>query len=159
MPKDYVSVEVDWSEIKGLHDDEWGEGYCLYAYVGPVTSDIHYIGHTTYSSIRQRKYGSHKKGVYNKIKIRTDLEKKHLRVFLGDLWRLGERARRSEKLLKQVESLLINRVNPCGNTMYTRSRKVARPGMKVDCLGEWHFHRTHFEDTRFEAEAIARSRH
>lgn len=157
VPSEPLDVEVEWSEITGLHDEQWKEGYCLYAYVGPLASDIHYIGHTKYSSIRLRKYGRHKKGVYQLIVEQTGLHKKQLRVLRGDVW-LKEGKRRSQKLLLQVETLLIHLLQPCGNTAYIHTRNNSRPGMWVECTGHWRHERNRFRDSEGETEYIVRTR-
>lgn len=152
-----LSVEVEWSEITGLHDEQWEDNFCLYAYVDPVLADIHYIGHTKYGSIRRRKYGEHKKGVYELIFEQTGFEKKRLRVLRGDIW-LENGKRRSKKLLLQVETLLIHRLKPCGNTTYIYTRNNSRPGMWVECTGHWPHTRTRFRDSESDAEYAIRSR-
>lgn len=156
MPKYRLDVEVEWSEIQGLHDTQWDEGYCLYAYIAPDSPEILYIGHTKYSSIRQRKYGNHKVGVYQRILENTGLHKNELRVFRGDVW-LEEGKRRSKKLLLQVETLLIHRIRPCGNTAYTRTRSIARLGMWVDCRGDWPHVQCQFRDSESRAEYAIRT--
>jgi hypothetical protein len=52
---------------------------------------------------------------------------------------------RTNELLADVESLLIMRCQPYGNSSATRSR-TSRPGLRVHCIGDWPLKRASFRD-------------
>jgi len=58
---------------------------------------------------------------------------------------LKEDRRRSSELLGDVESLLITRLRPFGN-IQSRGSRVMRPGLRVQCTGDWPFRRFRFYD-------------
>jgi hypothetical protein len=76
--------------------------------------------------------------------IRKDYGIDGVRVFVGAL-ELENGRYRTFELLADVESLLIMRLQPYGNISATMSR-IARPNLRVHCIGAWPFARASFRD-------------
>ena len=75
-----------------------------------------------------------------------DVEDGGVGVLVGRL-RLEQGMRLTEKLLKDVESLLIKRLQPSGN-IKCRLGRISRPGMRLECRQEWPHRRSRFVDIR-----------
>lgn len=93
-------------------------------------------------TVRQRLHGDHKAELFDFVSQRYGIEA--VRVLQGDLV-LEDGRRRSSPLLADVKSLLIMRLQPSGNVANTCSRSY-RPGLRVQCTGDWPFRRTGFHD-------------
>jgi hypothetical protein len=106
MPLD---VDVSWKEIRSDDDPMWGWNRVLYAYVRRRT--IFYIGKAGGRSTVRSRFDADDKGV-----LHEDLERernvKGVRTVVGVLRYQGNF---SEKILLDVETLLIHRVQPWGN--------------------------------------------
>ena len=100
------------------------------------------IGKADYSTIRQRLHGDHKSILFRDLDRQYGVDQ--VRVLHAGL-ALGGGRRLSSELLADVESLLIIRLQPFGNIQSTRSR-VSRPGLRVECAGDWPFKRKRFQD-------------
>ena len=136
-------VVVQWSSLT-RRDPRWHAGLCLYAYVHPSNKRLLYLGKADLQSVQRRLYGSHKDAVFDEIWDLYALEPHELEVLQGELM-LEEGRRRSSQLLSDVESLLIIRLKPRCNIASTRSR-IYRPGLRVDCVGDWPHRRWRFRD-------------
>lgn len=139
-----MRVEVDWAHLKDRWDERWREGFGLYAYLHPDRDWLLYIGKCDFSNTRQRLHGTHKVRLFEDIRLEYGVERDELRKLHGRLI-LTDGHRRSSELLADVESLLIMRRHPFGNIQSTR-RRIARPGLRVHCLGDWPFKRSRFHD-------------
>ena len=137
-----MRVILEWTELQNGRDPLWGDEFSLYAYLHPSRDWLLYIGKADYSTIRRRLHGDHKSSLFR------DLDRQYgvdgVRVLHAGLVLEGGR-RLSSELLADVESLLIIRLQPFGNIQSTRSR-VLRPGLRVECTGDWPFKRKRFED-------------
>ncbi len=136
-------VEVDWHVLR-RNDPEWDADFCLYAYVHPDTDRILYIGKADHQTVWSRMHGRHKDKLFDNLYERFGIEPVDLKVIQGELI-MEEGSRRSSLLLSDVESLLIIRLQPPGNTASTRSRS-SRPGLRVECAGDWPHRRKNFHD-------------
>ncbi len=114
----------------------------LYAYLHPTRDWLLYIGKADYSTISRRLHGEHKAQLFEEIWRAYGVDE--VRFLHGGL-ELEEGFRRSSELLADVESLLIKRLQPLGNISTTRTR-IARPGLRVHCEGDWPFKRKRFHD-------------
>ena len=139
---EHLRVEIPWEELRDPQDPCWGATFCLYAYLHPDRNRILYIGKSDYQTVRQRLYGDHKADLFDFLWRQYRIEQ--VRVLQGDLV-LDGGGRRSSQLLADVESLLIMRLQPPGNVAYTRSRAY-RPGLRIQCTGDWPFKRSGFHD-------------
>ncbi len=135
-------VEIPWVALDDNRDPLWQADFCLYAYLHPERDWLLYIGKADYQTVRQRLYGDHKAELFDSLWERYGIDE--VRVLQGDLV-LEDGRRRSSELLADVESLLIIRLQPPGNVASTRSRAY-RPGLRVQCTGDWPFGRTGFHD-------------
>lgn len=135
-------IEVVWTHLGDDRHPLWRDQLCLYAYLHESRDWLLYVGKADYSSIRSRLRGAHKQALFRDIRqtYRCDI----VRVLHGEL-RVPNGHRRSSALLADVESLLIKRLKPFGNIQATRSR-IARPGIRVRCLGDWPWRRASFRD-------------
>ena len=135
-------VEVFWSELGDDSDPLWSSTFCLYAYLHTRRDWLLYVGKADYSSVRHRLHGAHKEQLFDDIYREYGI--KQVRVLHGDLL-LPPGRRRSSELLADVASLLITRLQPFGNIQSRRSR-IARPDLRVHCVGDWPFKRFRFHD-------------
>ena len=142
MPE-VLEVEVEWTHLARNHD-LWRASYCLYAYLHPEDHRILYLGKADYQTVRERLYGTHKDKVFDCILQRFGVESERVEVIQGEVF-LDEGLRRSSALVADLESLLIKRLQPPCNRMSKRSR-ISRPGLTVDCSGDWPYTRTRFQD-------------
>jgi hypothetical protein len=134
-------VRIDWTELDE-RDSRWSDEYCLYAYLHPVRDWLLYIGKADYSSVRARLRGDHKAALFDDLSAEYGIDA--VRVLHGELL-LAEERRRSSALLADAESLLIMRLKPFGN-IHARSSRISRPGLSVECTGDWPFKRRRFRD-------------
>lgn len=137
-----MDVWVHWTWLDSDDDPRWDEQYCLYAYLHPTRELVLYIGKADYSTVGGRLYGEHKDRLFEDIWRAYGVDE--VRILHGEL-ELEEGYRRSSELLADVESLLIKRLQPFGNISTTRTR-IARPGLRVHCEGDWSFKRNRFHD-------------
>jgi len=135
-------IEIDWSFLEDDEDPRWDVQLCLYAYLHPSRDWLLYVGKSDFSTVRKRMSGDHKARLFSDLYDQYGIDE--IRVLHGELV-LPPGSRRSSELLADVESLLIKRLQPFGNIMSTKSR-IQRPGMRVQCLGDWPFNRNRFHD-------------
>jgi|SRR5579859_4537101 len=134
-------VQVHWTELKSQRNSLLDETLCLYAYLHLTRDWILYIGKADFQSVWQRMWGKHKEEIIRDIRREYGIPQ--VRVMHGHL----KVARRTSELLSDVESLLINRIKPYGNQHYMDSRPTSRPGMVVECTGDWPMTRYRFIDS------------
>lgn len=136
---------IDWTILDDSgHDDLWHEEWCVYAYLNPEDDHLLYLGKADRSTIWDRLHGNHKNVLFQDIEVEFELHPDELQVLHGGIELPGGR-RRSAALLTDIESLLIIRLQPWGNVQSRRSR-ISRPGLKVECVGDWPFSRSRFTD-------------
>lgn len=137
----FLDVDVVWSR---LHDDHsgWDAYGCLYAYQAPRGRELLYIGKSWGVSVRGRWNYQAKSSFWDDLErergIRTHIP------LIGELY-LPKGRRISEKLLADVESLLIYSIEPWGNIQSIQSRR-SRPGLTVTCGGDWPHRKRVFLD-------------
>ena len=137
-----MDLWVNWAELQRERNRLWSANYCLYAYLHPERDWLLYLGKAGGSTVRQRLSGDHKHRLFRDF--RKDYGIEEVRVLVGVLGLRKGRYRTSE-LLADAESLLIMRLQPYGNISATSSR-IARPGLRVHCIGAWPFKRASFRD-------------
>lgn len=127
-----MEVEVNW---KYVEDGTEELDFCrvLYAYIHPDGEDILYIGKADKCSVRERLDGRHKEEIFKYFE--DELELQEMGLLVGELL-LPEQRNYSSELLTDVESLLINKLDPCANISSTKTR-ISRPRLSVLCIGEW----------------------
>lgn len=136
-----MDIEVKWKRLTPRSPD-WECYHCLYAYIHPTTGEVLYIGKAGQQTVRERSSCKSKLPVIDYLERVRGLSSIH--VLLGDL-HLESGRRLTPELLSDVETLLIKRIQPAANIMARRSR-VARPGMRVQCTGNWPHARSAFVD-------------
>lgn len=134
-----MKLEVEWTDS----DDSLDDREVLYLYLDPLSNRILYIGKADRCSVRQRLHGSHKDGIF--YRIRNNLGVRRIEILAGMLCLPTDR-RFSHQLLGDVEALLIHRLRPQENRHNTRSRSITRPGLIVECTGRWPISRARFID-------------
>jgi hypothetical protein len=137
-----MDVWVHWVELNSDRNRLWSANFCLYAYLHAKRDWLLYVGKAGGSTVRQRLSGDHKYRLFRDI--RKDYGIEDVRVLVGGL-EVEEGRKRTSELLADVESLLIKRLQPYGNTS-ARSQRIHRPGMRVHCVGAWPFKRAEFRD-------------
>jgi hypothetical protein len=129
-----LDVRIRWSRVSSRDDDErWSWTRVLYAYTVPPRDEIVYIGKADFCTVRERWYRSAKAHVWDSLEDERG-KLKHA-VLVGDVLLAGG-SRLSVELLSDIESLLISRVAPWANRQCISSR-IARPGLRVRCEGQW----------------------
>jgi hypothetical protein len=136
-----MRVTVDWTR---LADDDplWHCCGCLYAYIDCYSDRVLYLGKADFQSVYERTLGRHKREIFDFLD--QEYGDTDPGVIQGNLI-LEEGRRFSSRLLTDVESLLIYRLQPPANIACTRSR-IARPGMQIRCRGDWPDRRRNFHD-------------
>lgn len=132
-------VRLHWYNVQPDNDPLWNHNLALYAYLAPQKPDIYYIGKCDRTTVRGRWRDSAKRAVWNCISQRC---KSH-RLIVAEI---ETHHRITRQLLADVESLLINRINPPCNVQNVLSRGFSRPGMKVECFGAWPISPKTFRD-------------
>lgn len=140
-----MDIEVNWERIRGSRDPNWDQSRCLYAYCGPTSPHIHYIGMTYDMDIAGRWHGEHKDGVFERMYRSAGLSEIDVVVLSGYI-DLEPGRNLSEQLLCDIESLLIHELQPCGNVRSTRTRNRGRRDMTVMCTGDWPITQKEFQD-------------
>jgi len=136
-----MTTYIDWRFLNE-NDEGWRQVRCLYAYLAPSTLEILYIGMAWNATVRERWKRS------GKYQFWDDLEKERgIRnhcPLLGEL-SLPPRRRLTRALLCDVESLLIQQVQPWGN-IQSRFSRISSTGLIVRCEGDWPVHHRVFRD-------------
>ena len=114
-------------------DPHWQSMRCLYAYVAPDKKEILYIGKSWGVSVRGRWGREAKSGFWDDLEKKRKI-KKHI-ALLSEV-SLTYSGILTEKLLADIESLLIIGEQPWGNIQNKKSR-IGRPGLIVKCSGSW----------------------
>lgn len=127
-----MRVEVHWQYLNDGHDG-WNQIRCLYAYVAPLKPEILYIGKSWGVSVRQRWCRSGKENFWDDLEKQRKM-REH-RALLGEV-ELFKGQRLTHQLLCDIESLLIEQVQPWSN-IQSRLSRIARPGLVVACNGDW----------------------
>jgi hypothetical protein len=137
-----MRVDVHWRKLGGQAEDPGCLQRCvLYAYYSPA-AELMYVGKADKCSVAERSTRSAKSDFWDRYEEKTG-HKEHIAV-LGEL-ELGEGKRFSSPLLSDVESLLINQIQPAFNTQCLVGR-ILRPGLVVCCQGYWPLPRNWFHD-------------
>jgi hypothetical protein len=134
-----VLIEVLWSELDDDADPLWSGQYCLYAYLHARRDWLLYLGKANFASVRNRLGGAKKAQLFADIDLRYGTD--GVRVLHGKLL-LERGSRLTSELLADVESLLVLRLAPFGNTQSLKSD--SRSGLRVHCVGDWPFNRFRF---------------
>lgn len=132
---------VHWRHLT-LDDEGWNQSGCLYAYLAPQTREVLYIGKAWSVTVRARWNRSGKYAFWADLERERGI-RKHYALF-GEI-ELPRSRRLTRALLSDIESLLIQRLQPWGN-IQSRLSRIARPGFVVGCVGEWPGGDTVFRD-------------
>ena len=119
-----ITASVDWVALPEDHDD-WDASRCLYAYLAPDESEILYIDMTWDQTVRARWNYSAKPKLWDYLEFEHGM---HHHITLAGHIELAPGRRLSKALLIDIESLLINELQPCGNVQATASR-ISRSGV------------------------------
>lgn len=136
-----MGIKVEWV-YTGSDEESLGFSRVLYAYLHPESSDILYLGKAEYCTVKERLYGRHKEAIFSDIV--NDLKVSEIHAIVG-LLHLPPKKRFSSELLSDVESLLIMAVQPTYNRQSRQSR-ISRPGLVVNCAGDWPLSINVFKD-------------
>jgi len=132
---------VHWRHL--TPDDEgWNEVGCLYAYLAPRTREILYIGKAWNATVRARWNRSGKYAFWEDLERQRGIHKHS--PLLGEI-ALRPRQRLTRELLPDIESLLIQQVQPWGN-IQSRVTRISRPRFVVVCRGAWPTRKKVFRD-------------
>lgn len=139
MPNQRIDIEWIWLDDG---DDEWQASRCLYSYLAPRTREILYIGKAWGTTIRQRWSRVSKAAFWDDLEGERGIF--HHAALAGFI-QLPYGDRLTHELLCDIESLLIQQVGPWGN-IQSRFSRIARPGMRLRCGGDWPHHKRVFCD-------------
>jgi hypothetical protein len=136
-----LRVEVEWL-YTGPDEESLDYSRVLYAYLHPETSEVLYLGKADHCSVHERLRGPHKETIFRDIVAELRLSTLHAIV---GLLSLPPERRFSSELLADVESLLIFELQPTYN-IQSRQSRISRPGLVVQCSGDWPLRAKTFED-------------
>lgn len=139
-----MSIRIRWHAIRGDDDPKWRWTGVLYAYIAPRANEILYVGKAdgANSSVRRRWNADDKAGFWRDLERQRGIYK-HA-VIVGDV-DLGPGRRLTRELLADLESLLIKWEQPWGNRQGRNQRNISRPGMEVQCTGDWPGQKHHVD--------------
>lgn len=126
-------IEIAWRNLRLGDDPYWASQRCLYAYVAPDCQEILYIGKAWGCTVRERWNRAAKESFWDGLERERRIF--HHMTLQGDL-QLNYSGRLSSQLLLDVETLLINAVQPWGNKQ-AKTNRIRRPRMNVRCTGAW----------------------
>ncbi|VAX34360.1 hypothetical protein MNBD_NITROSPIRAE03-1234 [hydrothermal vent metagenome] len=127
-----MEVNVYW-EYTGHEEESIDYTRVLYAYLSRTSKKIQYIGKADYCSVSERMKGKHKESVFKYIQ--DELRLTEIFCIVGVL-AIPEGRKYSSELLSDVESLLIKELQPSAN-IQSKGSRISRPGLVVNCLGDW----------------------
>lgn len=137
--KPALLVQVEWRLVTTKNRHLLDTPRALYAY-SDRADHLLYVGKADFSTVRQRFDGHCRDGVGEHLDS-VGVSGVHVRV-----GQIGTNARLTVALLSDVESLLIHGLKPCANVQNRRTRPIQRPGMQVDCAGDWPWEPLSFLD-------------
>lgn len=126
-----LNAFVDWRFLGDDDDDGWDQLRCLYAYHAPRASEVFYIGKAWGKTVYQRWLREAKEKFWNDLERDRGISSH--RPAIGTV-ALLEGNRLSHALLCDIESLLIQQLQPWGN-IQCRFTRIARPDLVVTCRG------------------------
>ena len=124
------SKKLDWCNV-------------LYAYVDLDSGRILYLGKAGKLRVLDRLNGKDKEDVHRYL---ADRGFGRWGLIVGNIFLPTETKRFTEKMLLDIESLLIYRLQPPANIKSRSSRGISRPGMRLVCGGDWPLDRAIFVD-------------
>ena len=125
-------IAIRWSFLTP-EDSDWQSKRCLYAYVASSKKEILYIGKSWGVTVKGRWRRDAKANFWEDLEDDRGIHNHFAMIGQLDLNYAG---RLTEKLLADVESLLIRAELPWGN-IQSRESRITRPGMIVECSGSW----------------------
>lgn len=137
-----MSIKIRWYKIDEDNKILWRVNRGIYAYLSPY-GEILYIGKVNGTTVRKRFQRSAKSRYWDFVE--NDLGHFETEVMVGII-EFPEGSRHSRQKLSDIESLLINKIQPSGN-IACRSTRISRPGLTVTCCGNWHYTRKKFVDS------------
>lgn len=128
-----MRVDIHWRKLGDrTQDSGWLQTSVLYAYYSPA-EELLYVGKADRCSVGERSTYSAKPDFWKRYEEETN-HNEHIPA-LGKLG-LAEGRRFSSALLCDIESLLINQIQPRFNIQCLGDR-MSRPGLIVCCQGYW----------------------
>lgn len=115
------NIVVDWHAIASERDVLWTFRGVLYVFCQARTHRVLYLGKADYSSVRERFRCRAKDLLWNYLAREHGVERVEVRVGV-----VIAECRLTTQLLSDTESLLIERLAPCGNVQCVTSR-IQRP--------------------------------
>jgi hypothetical protein len=140
-----MRVIIDWAILKP-GDSAWAARRCLYVYADPLTRRLLYVGKAYSATVWERTQGKHKEQVFERLADKFAIPTQSLPVVLYGRLRSYDSFRVTKPVFRDVESLLIRRLRPFGNSKCKVSR-TERLDLSVECTGEWWWPRRKFYDT------------
>jgi hypothetical protein len=137
-----MRVQLRWTRIRPNTDELWRLRRVLYAYTTPDLHEVLYVGKALTTTVAQRWDAADKSFLWRDLE--SDRGVFGHQVIVG-VPLLPEHFRFSGELLADIESLLICRVEPWGN-IQCRNSRICRPGLTVQCIGEWPHPKRLFHD-------------
>jgi hypothetical protein len=127
-------VYIDWQWITHEDDCRWNWRRVLYAYL--VHGRLRYIGKAETVSVWKRLCAADKDRVLRKLEKLTNGVYVGAEILVG-VPHAEVPHRVTCRVLRDLEGLLIRRLQPPDNVMGKRSRIVRVPGLCVRCEGHW----------------------
>lgn len=133
-------IPVYWRHLDDASDG-WRQLRCLYAYFAP-DGELLYIGKAWGKTVLQRWRRDAKADFWDDLEQRRRIFEHSVAV--GTI-ALEPQQRLTRYLLSDIESLLIHQSQPWGN-IQCRSSRIIRPGLVVQCRGDWILQRRIYRD-------------
>lgn len=127
----FPDATIEWRKLKP-GEAGWDYSRCLYAFKDRRTGEIVYLGKAGRQTVAQRFMCRRKDGLWEYMDENGIHE---CDMLLGEVF-LDDGRRYSEKLLWDIERLLISAIRPCGNVSGIRS-SGGRADLCVECIGRW----------------------
>ena len=136
-----MSIKITWYRIDENNEFLWDVNRGLYAYLG-TKDEFLYVGKVDGTTVRKRFQRSAKPHYWDFVE--NDLGYFETEVLVG-IVKLPQGSKHSRQLLADIESLLINQIQPLGN-IACRNTRISRPGLSIKCYGDWDYDKKTFID-------------
>ena len=137
-----VIVDLAWRCLDDWDDERWDWNRVVYAHRHPEISEILYIGKADCMTVRERFVAPDRRKLLRRLRAAFSIPDSPLSIgFVYGLqrstgWETPAHECVTEGLITDVESLLINQLQPYGNKQCREFRRP-RPGLVVRCVGAW----------------------
>lgn len=135
--------EVHWRALDDDGDDGWHQLRCLYAYFAPRITKPVYFGKAWGKTVRERWHRAAKSHFWDDLERERGIFRHCVHVGTVALY---ENERLTHRLVRDLESLMIFRLQPWGNIQSARSCTLSRSDFIISHHGDWPLKQRRFDD-------------